>query len=331
MFPGIGPPARLRASGRTGRTVGWLRFPNPKGPPVSNLRAFVLASACAAAAPVFAAAGLSRSAAAAPAETAGGPAVAAPSGSSAAASGALQPAPLPPCPSRVERPDPASLVTRLDQLLSGRSSTGLMTMSIRTSSWSRSVTLQAWSKGKDFALIRVLEGGPRETGMMTLKRGKQLWTWLPQAGRVMKLPSGMMGDSWMGSDFTNDDLVRGDSLVDDFETSLAGVETIAGGDAWRVVLTPKPRAVVVWDRVEIVIDRSNCLPLIEEFFDEDGTLARRMTFSDFRPLGWRRFPFRMTVVPAEHGRETSIAYSEIAFDVDVPDDTFSLQRLRQGR
>lgn len=242
-----------------------------------------------------------------------------------------QPVGVPPCPSGTEKPDVDALIKRIDQLLTGRSSTSVMAMSIRTPSWSRTIKLRAWAKGKDLALIRVLEGGPRETGMMTLKREKQLWTWLPQAGRVMKLPSGMMGDSWMGSDFTNDDLVRGDSFVDDFEAALAGVEQTGGRDAWRVVLRPKPGAVVVWDRIELLIDRSNCLPVLEDFFDEDGALARRMAFSDFRQVGWRQFPARMTVVPAEKGRETSIAYSEIAFDVDIPDDTFSLQRLRQGR
>lgn len=239
--------------------------------------------------------------------------------------------PVPPCPGRAERPDVEALVARLELLMSGRSSAGVMTMSIRTPAWSRSVRLQVWSKGRDYALIRVLEGGPRETGMMTLKREKQLWTWLPRAGRVMKLPSGMLGDSWMGSDFTNDDLVRGDSIVSDFEASLAGIERAGGLDAWRVVLKPRPKAVAVWDRIEILVDRSHCGPVLEEFYDEDGRLARRMSFSDFRQAGWRRFPFRMSVVPAEEGRETSIAYSEIAFDVDVPDDTFSLQRLRQGR
>jgi len=206
-----------------------------------------------------------------------------------------------------------------------------MTMSIKTPSWSRSLTLRVWAQGKDYALVRVLQGGPRETGMMTLKREKQLWTWLPQAGRVMKLPAGMMGDSWMGSDFTNDDLVRGNSLTDDFTTTFKGVETIDGREAWRAVLEPKPTAVVVWGRIEMLIDRRTCLPVLEQFFDEEGQLVRRMAFSDFRQIGWRQFPARMTVVPAEQGRETSIAYSEIQFDVDIPADTFSLQRLRQGR
>ncbi len=238
---------------------------------------------------------------------------------------------VPPCPGNLDRPDPAALIKRTDQLLTGRSTIGVMTMSIKTPSWSRSLKLKIWTQGKEYALVRVLDGGPRETGMMTLKREKQLWNWLPQAGRVMKLPSAMMGDSWMGSDFTNDDLLRGNSLTDDFTTSVTGTEKVEGGTAWRLVLDPKPTAVVVWARIEMLVDRATCLPVTEQYFDEDGKLARQMKFSDFRRVGWRQFPARMTLIPAEQGRETSIFYSEIQFDVAIPSDTFSLERLRQGR
>lgn len=246
--------------------------------------------------------------------------------------GPLQaPAGIPPCPSGSDVPDVNTLVERIELLLNGRSSVAVMTMTIRTASWTRTLDLKVWAEGRDYALVRVLAGGPRETGMMTLKREKQLWNWLPQAGRVMKLPSGMMGDSWMGSDFTNDDLVRGNSLADDFDSRAAGVERADGREAWHVVLVPKPDAVIVWGRVELLIDRKTCLPIAERFYDEEGGLAREMRFSDFRTIGWRQFPTRMTVTPAEPGRETSVTYSAIEFDVKLPADTFSLQRLRQGR
>ncbi len=250
---------------------------------------------------------------------------------SATTRAAEPPAGVPPCPSGEEKPDVALLVKRIDRLLTGRSSVGVMTMSIKTHAWSRSLKLKVWAEGKDLALIRVLEGGPRETGMMTLKRQKQLWNWLPQAGRVMKLPSGMMGDSWMGSDFTNDDLVKGSSITDDFDSSVKGIERQDGREAWRVVLIPKASALVVWGRIEMLVDRKTCLPVSEQFFDDEGKLARQMSFSDFRQVGWRQFPAKMTVQPAEGGRETSITYGEIEFDVKIPEDTFSLQRLRQGR
>jgi len=181
---------------------------------------------------------------------------------------------LPPCPSDADAPDVAALVKRTEQLLEGRSSVAVMTMAITTPAWSRTLKMKVWSKGRDYALIRILEGGPRETGMMTLKREKQLWNYLPQAGRVMKLPSGMLGDAWMGSDFTNDDLVRGDSLVTDFSSKVEKTVDYEGRKAWFVTLTPKPESSVVWGRVELLLDRASCVPLEQRFYDEDGGLAR---------------------------------------------------------
>ncbi len=245
---------------------------------------------------------------------------------------AQAPADVPPCPSGSDAPDVAALVARTEKLLNGRSSESTFTMSIQTKDWKRTLKLKAWSRGQDYALVRIVEGGPRETGMMTLKREKQLWNYLPQAGRVMKLPSGMMGDSWMGSDFTNDDLVHGSSLEEDYISKVAGVVKKAGeGDAWKIDLKPKPDRPVVWSRVELLVDRKTCLPLRQVFFDEDDKPARTMEFGDFRQIGWRSFPAKMTIVPAEPGRQTSIAYDDIQFDLDISDDTFALHRLRQGR
>jgi outer membrane lipoprotein-sorting protein len=238
---------------------------------------------------------------------------------------------LPACPSERDAPDPTALLRRVEYTLEGSSSVGTMTMVIKTPAWSRTLTMKTWSKGKDYALVRVLKGGPRETGMMTLKRGKQLWHYLPQAGRVMKLPSGMLGDSWMGSDFTNDDLVRGTSLTRDFDAKVTQTLEHQGQKAWRLVLVPRPSATVVWGKMEMVLDRATCVPLLERFFDEEGKLARTMSFSDLRAIGWRRFPGRMAVKPAEGNRETIVTYGELEFDGNVPDDTFSLHRLQQGK
>lgn len=238
---------------------------------------------------------------------------------------------LPPCPTASDAPDVASLIQRTERVLEGRSSIAVMSMTIKTPSYERTVKMKVWTKGRDHALVRVLEGGPRETGMMTLKREKQLWNYLPQAGRVMKLPSGMMGDSWMGSDFTNDDLVKGSSISTDFTSTVDRTVDHGGRKAWFVTLTPKPSAKVVWGKVEMLLDRETCLPLEQRFFDEEGALARRMEFSDIKTVGWRSFPMRLSVTPAETGRSTTMSYQSIELDVDVPDDTFSLRRLQQGK
>jgi hypothetical protein len=235
------------------------------------------------------------------------------------------------CPSDAASPDPAVLLRRVEETLEGASSVGTISMSIKTESWSRNLKMKVWARGENYALVRILEGGPRETGMMTLKRDKQLWNYLPQAGRVMKLPSGMLGDSWMGSDFTNDDLVNGSSLVDDFDSKVIGTSKHEGRDAWQVVLTPKPKSTVVWGKVEMLVDRITCVPLIDRFFDEEGQLARTMVFADIKTIGWRQFPARVTVKPADSVRETVVSYDDMQFDVSIPEDTFSLHRLQQGR
>lgn len=236
---------------------------------------------------------------------------------------------IPQCPSGVAKPDVAVIVKRVQQGLRGTASVGTVTMGIKTRAWSRTLKMKIWARGNENALVRIIEAGPRETGMMTLKRDKQLWNYLPQAGRIMKLPSGMMGDSWMGSDFTNDDLVQGSSLIDDFDSTITGTTQQDGHDTWKILLKPRAKAVVVWGSIEMLVDRATCLPVQETFFDEDGKLVRRMTYGDFRQLGWRQFPFRMTVQPTEEGRETSLTYDDMQFDVDIPDNTFSLDRLRQ--
>lgn len=238
---------------------------------------------------------------------------------------------LPPCPSEQDAPDVAALVKRTEQVMEGRSSISVMQMTIKTKEWERTLKMKVWAKGRDFALVRIMSGGPRETGMMTLKREKQLWNYLPQAGRVMKLPSGMLGDSWMGSDFTNDDLVKGNSMTTDFNSKVEKTVEHEGRQAWFVTLTPKPGSTVVWGRVEMLLDRKTCVPLEQRFFDEDGALARKMAFSELRQVGWRTFPAKLVVTPSEAGRQTSMFYETVEFDGDVPDDTFSLRRLQQGR
>ena len=245
---------------------------------------------------------------------------------------AAEPAKAPPvCPSAEEKPDALALMERTEKLLSGSSLVATMTMEIKTPSWSRKLKMKAWTRGKDYALIRILEGGPREVGMMTLKREGQLWNYLPQAGRVMKLPSGMMGHSWLGSDLNNDDLVHGSSIAADYSSNVDGTVDQAGRKAWHVVLAPKPDAKVVWGKVEVLVDRETCVPLLQRFFDEDGKPARTIALGDVKKIGWRSFPTRLTVTPAETGRETTLVYDDAAFDVAIPDDTFSLHRLQQGR
>jgi len=222
------------------------------------------------------------------------------------------------------------IVDRVDQLLRGRSSHGTVTMEVVTANWSRSLDLEIWSLGTDYALIRVL-APPKDAGTATLKSGNDLWNYLPRVDRTIKLPPSMMSSAWMGSHFTNDDLVKESRLIDDYDIAIGYEGDRDGVAVWEFVLTPKPEAPVVWGRIEEQIRQSDDMPVWARYYDERGDLARTLTFSDFRRMGGRLVPARMTVQPTDKPDESTVLqYRELAFDVGLEPSFFSLQRLQRG-
>jgi hypothetical protein len=222
------------------------------------------------------------------------------------------------------------IVDRVDQLLRGRSSHGTVTMDVATAEWTRSLDLEIWSLGTEYALVRVL--APRkDAGTATLKSGNDLWNYLPRVDRTIKLPPSLMSAAWMGSHFTNDDLVKESRLIEDYDIEIGYEGPRDGVAVWEFVLTPKPEAPVVWGRIEEQVRRDDLMPVWARFYDERGELARTMTFSDFRRLGGRLVPARTVVQPADKPGETTVlVYRELAFDVGLEPSFFSLQRLQQG-
>ena len=233
-------------------------------------------------------------------------------------------------PGQSEDPKARELVRKIDDLYRSDSSYARIEMEIVTPDWRRTLALKGWTQGQSKTLIRILEP-KKEAGIGTLRLGNEMWNYLPKTDKVIKIPPSMMMSSWMGSDFTNDDLVRGSSLVEDYEAKVLGVEKAGEREVWRIGLTPKPDSPVVWGKVEMLVDRQSCLPVKQVFFDEEGKEARRLEYGDFRQVGWRQFPARMTFIPSDENRQTSILYDQIEFDLDISDDTFGLHRLRQGR
>jgi outer membrane lipoprotein-sorting protein len=222
------------------------------------------------------------------------------------------------------------IVDRVDQLLRGRSSHGTVTMEVVTANWSRSLDLEIWSLGTDYALIRVL-APPKDAGTATLKSRNDLWNYLPRVDRTIKLPPSMMSSAWMGSHFTNDDLVKESRLIEDYDIAIGYEGDRDGVAVWEFVLTPKPEAPVVWGRIEEQIRKSDDMPVWARYYDERGDLARTLTFSDFRRMGGRLVPARMTVQPTDKPDESTVLqYRELAFDVGLEPSFFSLQRLQRG-
>ena len=231
-------------------------------------------------------------------------------------------------PANQQRPDVDALLRRLDDLYRSTSSIARIEILVVSPRTTRTLRLRAWSRGEDEALV-VIEAPPREEGIATLRVGQNLWNYLPRISRTIRVPPSMMLGSWMGTDFTNDDLVKESSLHKDF-TSRLGVRSTAP-PGWWITLDVKPGIVGRWSRIEILVSDEG-LPVEERHFDRKGRLARTMTFDDIKSLGGRRLPTHLTLVPIDvEGQRTELRYLELEFDMLLADDTFSLARLERGK
>ena len=228
--------------------------------------------------------------------------------------------------------DPLEIIDRVDRLMRGDSSHGVMTMEVVTENWERSMTMEVWSLGTDYSLVRV-QSPAREAGTATLKAEDDIWNYLPKVDRSIKIPASMMGGAWMGSHFTNDDLVKESRLVDDYDVEIAFEGDDPDGVAvWEFELTPKPEAPVVWGRIEYRVRQGDYMPLATRFYDEDGELARTMEHGEFTEMGGRLVPAVMDMYPADKpGERTTMRYEELEFDVDLEASFFSLRNLQRGR
>ncbi|MYH49726.1 MAG: outer membrane lipoprotein-sorting protein [Gammaproteobacteria bacterium] len=227
--------------------------------------------------------------------------------------------------------DPNAIIDRVDRLLRGESSRGVATMEIVTEHWERQMTMEIWSLGTDYSLVR-LRAPRREAGTATLKAAEDIWNYLPKVDRTIKVPASMMGGSWMGSHFTNDDLVKDSRLVEDYDIELVfDGEDAAGVAVWDFRLTPRPEAPVVWGHIDYRIRQSDDMPIRAEFFDEDGELARTIEHGDYTEFSGRIVPGVMNMYPADKPDErTTIRYEELEFDIDVEPSFFSLRTLQRG-
>ncbi len=222
------------------------------------------------------------------------------------------------------------IIDEVDRLMRGESSSGLMRMEIDTEHWSRALEMRIWSLGTEHSLVRV-ESPAREAGTATLMVENEVWNYLPNVDRTIKVPPSMMLGSWMGSHFTNDDLVKESRLIEDYDIVISHEGPRDGQDVWEFTLTPKPDAPVIWGRIEQQIRKGDRMPIWARYFDEDGTLVRTMNFSGFQVMGGRTLPTRMVMEPTDGEERTVVTYLELEFDVGLDEDFFSLRNLRARR
>ncbi len=206
-----------------------------------------------------------------------------------------------------------------------------MTMKIVRPDWSREMEIKTWSLGTKLGMI-LIQSPARDKGTTFLKIEKEIWNWVPSIERTIKLPPSMMMQSWMGSDFTNDDLVKESSIINDYEHNLLGSETLDGNECWKIELVPKPDASVVWGKILTWVSKDEYNTMKSEMYDEDGYLINVLTASNVVNLGGKMLPSRLEVIPIEEpGNKTIMEYRSIDFDVEVKESFFSTQNMKRVR
>jgi len=212
----------------------------------------------------------------------------------------------------------------------GLSSDSVMTMVIHRPDWERSMTMRAWTKGDDRSLVRVLEP-KKDRGNGTLTDDDSMWTFSPKVNRVIKIPSSMMGQSWMGSDFSNKDVARADDIIDQYDHTILSVEEDEGVTVYEIQSVPHEDAAVVWGR-EVLRIRDDHVVITHSFFDQDGELVKSLESLEIGEMGGRVIALRQRMGKVEKPDEwTEIAVVSVNYDVDLTDNLFTLANLRNPR
>lgn len=219
------------------------------------------------------------------------------------------------------------IVKKLDELYRSESSFGELEMEIVTPHWQRTLRMKIWTKGMDKTFIRI-SSPQKEKGVATLRIGNEMWNYLPNTNKVIKIPPSMMMSSWMGSDFTNDDLVNEFSLIENYHYKLITPED-PERDLLYIESIPREDLPIVWGKLITAVRKGDYIPVWEKYYDEKGSLMRLMNFEDIRDFDGRKIPAVMELIPQnKEGHKTVIRYLELQFDKTVDDNIFSLRNLR---
>lgn len=223
------------------------------------------------------------------------------------------------------------IVQKSDQAMRGDSSYTESTMEIIRPDWTRSMTMKSWTKGTDLSLVLVTAPA-KDKGSASLKRQREMWNWVPSIERVIKIAPSMLSQSWMGSDFTNDDLINQSSIVVDYQHELKGEDTFDGDKVWVIDAVAKPDAPVVWSKVTLWISKSTYLQRKVEFYDEFDERVNVMTTYDVEELGGRKLATRMEMQPLDKpDNKTVLITHQAQFDFDIDDSFFSQQKMKSLR
>lgn len=220
------------------------------------------------------------------------------------------------------------IVQRADDKMRGATSQAEITIKTVRPSWSREMTVRTWMKGTDLAVILV-QSPAKDKDIVYLKRRKEVWNWMPSLEKIIKLPPSMMSQSWMGTDFTNDDLVKESSVVNDYDHSIIGDTTIDNRNCYIIQMIPKPQAAVVWGKLIVCIDKKDFLELHTRFYDEDGSLINTMNAYDIKTMDGRLIPTQFEMTPSDKpGQKTVMIYKNVLYNKPMDDGFFTTEKIK---
>lgn len=210
------------------------------------------------------------------------------------------------------------------------SSYSVAEMTIHRPDWERQMTIRVWTRGAKQSLVRVI-APPKDVGNATLLVSNEMWTFNPKINRVLKIPSSMMNQSWMGSDFSNNDLAKADDLIDQYNHRLLRTETQNGHKLYVIESRPKEFAPVVWGR-EVETVRDDYILIEHAFYDQAGELIKKLTTQDIRLMGGKMIATRQRMERIDkRGEWTEVATKEARFGIDISPGFFTQSNLRNPR
>jgi len=225
----------------------------------------------------------------------------------------------------------AEIIKTADQKFRGKSSHAELTIDIVRAKWSKKMKMKTWSQGDNYS-VSVVTSPAKEKGIVFLMRDKEMWNYMPNIDRTIKFPPSMMMQNWMGTDLTNDDLVKMSSMVEDYEQEVVGEETKEGLVCWKIQLTPKADAAVVWGKIFIWIDQGDYMQMQVDYYDEDAFLVNQMIASEIKDFEGKKLPSKMRIIPIDKsGQETIITYQKWVFDLNINNQYFTKNYMKRIR
>ena len=220
---------------------------------------------------------------------------------------------------------PHEIIKKVEHNILADSGYSKITMTVTTSRGDRTMKMESWNRGNDKSFIRILYP-LKDRGITFLKIETTMWQYVPKIEKTIKIPSSMMMQSWMGSDFTNDDMAKESSIVKDYDATV----TAENAKSYTLTLEPKPDAAVVWGSIVMEVAKEHFVPLKAIYYDEDGVEQRVLVYSDVKAVDGRYLPTVMTLTPSDkRGNKTVVTMEDVDFNAKIDDSRFSKSALKR--